>query len=486
MFRILKRLTALVLALALGLVISRAAPVLADGPITSEYFALDDGGVTSQSETRLNLARDVGATSLRLALYWRSVEPLDTAAESFNWTYTDKYFQPVLNAGLAPLVYITENPAWAANTPCGPIDTTNPALVTAFADFMGALATRYPEIKIWGLYNESDNSRVSQHTGGCFGDDVTGDVNTNGVADYVEYAEMSKIARAAVHQANPDAKVAMTIAFDDFDNITCPPGYPGGCPPLSHFNYNFLPNLFAYMAANPLPEGEAYADLLAFSYYDIYGGYWQNQPSGAGKHGIQAKVAAIRQRMTDAGVSIPLYVTETGSDSKPAGLEGQSRCLALAYVRGMAVDLKTIVWWTLVDNDTWGWYYGLLTSDNNLKPSYHAYQTVFNELNGWTYRSVWKKHNKAEGYKFVRDGQMKWVLWSNVYATDQGVPCARAREVKRVNLDAKRLTIVDLYGNARLIRDNKPGDLNPKKGRIGFLVDGSPQYVSITRFPKAK
>lgn len=467
-------------ALVLGLG-SMTRSALADGPITPEFFAMDDGGVTSPNPDLMALARATGAPFLRMALYWRNVEPANTTPDNYNWAHADAYFARAFNADIIPLVYITENPAWAANTPCGPIDTTNGTMRAEFAQFMGAIAARYPQIKRWGMYNESDGSSVPMQTGGCFGDDNTGDLNNNGVPDFAEYAEMAGIAHDAVHQANPDAQLYLTVAFDDFDAKTCPPDYPlyPNCPAASHFDYNFLPKLFGYMASHPRANGQPYADALAFTYYDIYGSYWERQPSGAGMRGIQAKAAAIRQRMTDAGVSLALFVTETGNDSQVNGQDGQSRCLTISYVRGMAISLQMIVWWTFVDNPNKNWYYGLVDPNKNVKPSYGALQTLFGQLNGWTFVKRLAKNKSVEGYLFTDGVKKKWVAWSALAQSDGKSPCAYPRAMTTMNFKAKRLGVTDLYGSSKIIRDNRKGDLNPLKGRMRISLDGAPQYVVV-------
>ena len=451
----------------------------ADGPISPDYFAIDEGGVVSEDSELMSLARAMGASQLRMALWWKSVEPSNTTPDRFNWRYVDAYFDRVFVPGMTPLVFVSENPSWAAPVSCGPIDTTNATMRAEYAQFMNALAARYPQIKVWILYNEADVSRVSGHTGGCFGDHATADINNNSVPDYAEYAEMAGIARDAVHAGNPNARVSLAVAFDDFDQTTCPPGY--ACWPASHFNYNFLPNLFGYMAAHPRANGEPYADMLTFTYYDIYGRYWEKQSTGVGKRGIQAKAAAIRQRMNDAGVNFQLFVTETGEDSQASwiGEEGQSRCLAINFVRGTAADLYSIVWWTFVDSPSRGWYYGLVDAEKNLKPSYQAYQTVYNQLSGWTYRKKWSRQTGVEGYKFSKDGQIKWVFWSDDAMPDGKAPCAYPRNLKRVTFTAKRVLVTDLYGVSKKIRDNRTNDLDPTVGRISFEVDGAPKYVTL-------
>lgn len=459
-------------------------PAHADGPIPDTYFGIDDGGYVSQNSQNLTLATTMGAGSVRLSLYWRGIEPTNTTPDKYNWSYSDPPLQRMKDAGITPMIFITENPSWAATTSCGPIDTTKPAMLAEWAQFMGALAGRYPEVKIWTLYNEADHSRgISQNTGGCFGEDVTEDVNHNGVPDYAEYAEMGAAARTAVHEANPNGSVAFAVAFDDFDKITCPPGYPGSCPPASHFNYQFLPKLFGYIAAHPRPNGEPYADYLAYTYYDIYGSYWERQrlvPDMRKWRGIQAKAAAIRQRMTDAGISIPLFVTETGEDSGPTwiGQRGQSECVVRNMVRGLGADLRMVTWWTFLDYPTKGWYYGVLDGSYNPKPSYQAYQTMVQNLRGATFVSM-KDAKFTEAYTFDKDGKTLVVAWSAAAQSNGKAACAYPRNLIRLTFKASRLGVSDMYGNSMVIVDNDENDINGRVGKIRLIVDGSPRYFTL-------
>lgn len=476
---LMKIVSASALVLALLLLAGLAPVARADGPVDNSYFGIDDGGIVWPYPERLALARGLGAQNLRIALHWRLIERVNTTPENYNWGYSDSIIQKIENGGMIPLVFIGENPKWAAKTPCGPIDTTKPELLAEFAEFIGALAARYPQVKMWTLYNEADHDDVPHHSGGCFGSGSQGGINNNGVPDYAEYAEMAAVARTAIHQANPEAQLSVAVAFDAFNPESCPPDYPGGCSPETHINYNFLPNLFRYMADHPRLNGEPYIDKLTFTYYDIYGPFWERQPSGAGWRGIQAKAAAIRKRMSDAGVTVPLFVTETGDDSQPSwiGLDGQSKCLTMTFVRGIAANLSEVTWWTFADNPKRGWYYGTVDADYNPKPSYTAYQTVVRELSGWTFKSVIRKQGLVEAYKFVRDGKVKLVAWSADAAPAWISPCAHDRSIQVLPLRAKRVLVTDMYGKTKLYRDNKGNDLDPRTNRMKIRLDGTPRYI---------
>ena len=454
----------------------------AEGPISATYFGVDDGGYVARSADNLALVKTMGASFVRIAMYWKWIEPANTTPENYNWAYPDSYLLPMRDAGVIPLIFITENPAWAATTSCGPIDTANESMRAEFSEFMGAMATRYSEVKIWILYNESDHSfGVSHNTGGCFGDHDTQDLNNNGVPDYADYAEMGALARTAVHQANPNAQVAFAVAFDDFDKGTCPSDYPGACPPASHFNYHFLPDLFGYIAAHPRPNDEPYADLLAYTYYDIYGPYWERQTSGAGWYGIQAKAAAIRARMSAAGISIPLFVTETGEGSEPQwiGLDGQSQCVVRNFVRAVGADLRAVTWWTFLDYPDKGWYFGVVDEAFVPKPSYLAYQVLTDQLRDASFLNRRKKPKLVEAHVFEQNGKRKWIAWSADLVRNGKAQCAAPRNPRALTLKAKRLKVTDMYGSSYVFRDNGKKDLDPRKGKMRLRVDGLPHYILV-------
>ena len=468
-------------ALLLLLLLS-AMSARAEGPIPATFFGIDDGGHLVKNPNNLALVKTMGAGYARLAMYWKWIEPVNTTPENYNWAYPDYYLQRARDAGIIPLIFITENPAWAATTTCGPIDTSSESMRAEFSEFMGAMAARYPEVRIWILYNESDHSFGEySNTGGCFGDHVTEDLNLNSVPDYADYAEMGALARSAVRSANPNASVAFAVAFDDFDKATCPADYPGACPPASHFNYYFLPKLFEYIAAHPRPNGEPYADLFAYTYYDIYGPYWERQSSGARWYGIQAKAAAIRHRMTAAGISIPLFVTETGegSESEWIGLDGQSQCVVRNFVRAIGADLRAVTWWTFLDLPNLSWYFGVVDATYTPKPSYQAYQVMTGQLRDATFITRRAKPKLVEAYGFEQNGKSKWVTWSADLVPNDKAQCAAPRNPQALTLKAKRLRVTDMYGSSYQFRDNGKQDLDPRKGKMRLLVDGMPRYILV-------
>ncbi len=444
-------------------------------------YGLDTGGEIIFEANALARAKQSGAGWVRFALYWNLIEPNDVAPANYTWPKAGKDIDTLTNAGLVPVIYVSSNPTWASALRCGPIDTRKSSLVADFAEFMRAAAARYPTVPVWILYNEADNANPANGTDGCFGNDSTGDANKNGVPDTQDYAVMLAAARDAVRQVNPNLKIALSVAFDNFDAKTCPPGYPGGCPPESNFNYTFLPDLFAYMASHPRPGGAPYADLIAFNYYDVYGPYWESRVGGK-SHGIQAKAQFLRQLMQQGGVNFGLFVTETGESSSDnwIGQDGQSQCLITQMVRGSGAGLEGVSWWSLVDVLQWKWYYGILDVNFNPKPSYLAYQILAQKLTGYTY-SKNLSTKKVEAYQFVNGSKKRIVAWSAAVERVGKVRCADVRTPKPLILKkVKKVSLTDMYAKTvKIIKDNKKGDGDKRKKIMKIKIGSQPRYVDL-------
>jgi hypothetical protein len=386
------------------------------------------------------------------------------------------------NAGFRPIIWITENPSWAANTLCGPLDTTKSESMQAFSTFMSNLAARYPKVEIWGLYNEPDNSTfasLGNNSGGCFGDHTTSGVNGNGVNDRVEYARMLAVAWKAVHAANPIARVAIgALAYDFFDDASSPAWYGDV---NGHFNYNFLPELFAYMKSNPLPNGQRYTDLVMFNYYDAFATRWEQAAAG---QGIQAKANALRKVMAGYGLDIPMLVGETGIDSHDIGQAAQANCLVMTMIRGNAVDMKGVMWWTFQDESAQGWFYGLVDPNLTPKPAYYAYQTMIRELNGYSFIRTRTGSNfyQVEAYEFKKGVHTKIVIWSSSISKPSNyAPCvsSRYRQKTTFGYGVTKLRIVELTGERWVVTDNTVGDLDPRVGYIAINAITAPRFVEV-------
>lgn len=427
-------------------------------PLANYFGASTNGEVIYNDEIRAQAVL-AGVQLLRTSIDWNVIE---AEKGKYKWSYSRDNFDRLLQNNIAPLVLILQNPTWAANTHCGPVDD-----LEGFDKFLRAAVAQYPEVMYWALSNEPDDAGYPGREGaGCYG---SGDLNGNGKPDVQDYAEQLRIAWKAVHETNPRAKLLSgAVAFDNFDEATVPPGYPGAGKG-GKFNANFIPDLFAYMQAHPLSNGEKYFDIFAFNYYDIYGQYWQTQAEGKG---ITAKANKIKALMRQAGIDAPLLVGETGEDSYVVGNDKQSEFLVKTLTRALATDVVGVIWWTFQDfpdsapppSNTWK--YGLLDQTAAPKPSFAAYQTTVRELTGSTFKQALNVDG-GEGYLFEKDGGGKAVVWS---ATDDPVVVAFA---------ANRLKVVELYGAATEVADGSAQDKDAAPGRIGLQVGAAPVFVQV-------
>lgn len=427
--------------------------------VPESYFGVNTNGEIIYSDEVRALSILAGVQMVRLSAEWKTIEK---TPGTYTWGSTDSALNPLLANNMAPLVLIMENPAWAANSPCGPVQD-----LLAFERFIGALVAKYPQVKFWALYNEPDNSAYPKVSpGGCFGGD---DIDGNGKRDVEDYAEHLRLAWRALHRANPDARlVTGALAFDSFDPASVPAGYPGGGQG-GNFDYSFPGRLFQYIQSHPLQDGEKYFDILSFNFYYIYGPYWEKTVGGVG---ISAKVNMLEKLMRDNGVSFPMLVSETGEDSKRVGDDAQSEYLVKTYVRGLASHLQAMIWWTFQDypdsnpppSNTWK--YGLIDQDKTPKLSYGAFQTASRELTGARFLQPLEVQG-GEGYLFTQDEGGKAVVWSS---TDSPVS---------ISFTASKLLVVNMYGAKKEVPDGDPQDNDAAAGRIGIGVDRNPVYIQV-------
>ncbi len=424
------------------------------------FFGVSTNGELVYNEQARALATLVGVQLVRTSVSWRNVEKVKG---TYEWGSTDNLLNTMSEHNFEPLVLILNNAEWASNTSCGPVND-----LEGFEAFLRALGTRYPHVRYWALYNEPDNSKSPENSsGGCFGGN---DLNGNGKLDVQDYAEQLRIAWRALHEVSPQAELLVgALAYDNFDEASAPPGYPGGGNGGS-FNYHFPEQLFDFIRANPLPNNERYFDNVSFNFYSIYGPFWERQ--GNGGFGVSAKANALQKLLNTYGLTGGLMVSETGADSLSLGNDAQSEIAVKTFTRGLSNGLKHMVWWTYQDfpdsnpppSNTWK--YGLIDQDVNPKPAYTAYQTMVNQLNGAAYLQPLGVEG-GEGYVFSQNGVGKAVVWSS---SDTPVTVA---------FSGKTLQVSSMYGVVKAIVDGAPEDNDPNAGRIGLAIDKYPVYVQV-------
>jgi hypothetical protein len=160
----LTALRLLLLTLLTAALLAPAAPAAAATP-ASFFGVMADGpllapGVDLDREARL--MRSTGVSTVRVAFYWRSLEP---RPGEYDWAETDRIVTAMARAGIGVLPVVVRAPAWAAAG-----DDREGAVPdnAAYARFCAALVARYGPtgsanagrpIRAWQIWNEPDIPR---------------------------------------------------------------------------------------------------------------------------------------------------------------------------------------------------------------------------------------------------------------------------------------------------------------------------------------
>lgn len=230
--------------------------------------------------SQLRALRATGATIARSDALWEATEPAAprAGAHRYEWGFDDSIAGALATAGLRWLPIIDYSVSWAQSVRGR--DHSPPSASADYAAYAAAVATRYgpggtfwsahpalrPQpVQAYEIWNEPDNSVFWYPT-----------------PNPGAYADLYLHARAAVHAVQPAARVLV-----------------GG---LTHPS-TFLP---ALLAASPALRGQL--DGVAIHPYTPDPGQ------------VVQSLAADRQTLARLGMeSVPLYVTEFGWTTSPAG-----------------------------------------------------------------------------------------------------------------------------------------------------------------------
>jgi hypothetical protein len=382
-------------------------------PCSISPFAIDMGGQDTDP-TRRDLAVAAGFRLHRTGVSWASIEPNAPVGDAHTYHWPDSKFNVYRNdRRLTPYVIVMDNPSWAAEKACGPID---PAHLPDFGEFVYQMVSRYADVTpYWVFYNEEDQwpdppSECGHDAGGCWG------------GHGAEYAQMLAVAWDAAHSASADAQVVFgAVAYEpEFDPYHC-------------WDEFFLRDAFEYIQANPLDD---YVDIIAVNQYNAFRDDWDGGSGTLPEN--QEIIAKFRHAVDDVsfnpnrpgaysidrwqtvyGLDKPMATGEVGLQVSsgpcdvPTCEELQARHAVHVNVRGMAAGLKIINWYTLVDKGGGELNYGLLRSDLTPRPAYYAYQVLTQQLDDYEFEQ-WLDvpgRPKIQAYRFDKDGDKKLVLW---------------------------------------------------------------------------
>lgn len=335
--------------LSLAAVLAGLAALAAPGPASASpyvrYGIQDDAWLEYGPGTlaaRLETLSSLGETVMRVTIDWNDVEPTRGADD---WSLYDTVLDGLHEHGISPLVTLWGTPRWA-NGGRGP--NWAPTSGSTFAAFAAQVATRYPFVHLWAIWDEPNQQRFLRPTI---------------PATYVR--RLLNPAYAAIHRVSPGAQVA--------GGVTAPRASSGGVSPVVWI---------AGMAA-------AHAKLDAYAHNPYPLDPRETPTSGGCSHcttitmsTIDRLLACVRKAF---GARTRIWLTEYGYQTNPPDhLLGVSDARQALYVseaalRAYQVPRVDILIQYLVrdEPDVAEWQSGLETAGGAKKPSYRAFELPF-------------------------------------------------------------------------------------------------------------
>jgi hypothetical protein len=271
---------------------------------------------------QLSALRATGATLARSDALWEGSEPAAPTAgvHHYDWAFDDRVASQLAEHGLRWLPILDYSAPWAESVPGD--DHSAPSSFSAYAAYAAAVAARYGPggtfwrahpllhqlpVQLYEIWNEPDNPEFwAPHP------------------DPAAYAKLYAAARASILAAAPDARVLV-----------------GGLTIPARF-------LSAMLAALPTLRGRIGGVAI--------------HPYGVNPNGVIAAVRGARRALKALGLgSVPLYVTEFGWTTQPAGalywtppsarpgfIETTLRALGRS---GCGIDAVTLYTWATPDQE---------------------------------------------------------------------------------------------------------------------------------------
>ena len=343
--------------LFLALALTLAMPSVAQAYLPPGFIGVSPQSPSSKSD--FNLMREAGIESVRLPLFWSSVEPESPLEAEPDWSGFDREVSLAAEAGIRIMPFVYASPEWAAPLPIDvPVRTAWQRW--GWASFLRAAVNRYgpdgsfweenPElprlpIRRWEIWNEENLVTFASHP------------------DPSRFAILVRISGRVLHQADPGSKVILGGLF----------GRPLQVPP-NDTSSDFLSRV--YRAG----DVKQYFDGVAL------------HPYVADARAIGGEIANLRRIMRiHRDGNTPFYVTEMGWGSRNGpskwerGLYGQASELSRAFAMLSANRFRWRlggVWWFTWSDEGGSCQFctssGLLTSKREAKPSWYR----FNEWTG--------------------------------------------------------------------------------------------------------
>lgn len=422
--------------------IETATPIPLTSPETSIYGVHIHELTSSQ---QLSLGQQVGANWIRFDDFnWDTIEPERMNPPAYHWdTVDEEGLRMAAESGFEIIGIVLFTPGWAQKYPgvaCGPIAEE---ALDEFAQFMGALVSRYSQppynMRYWEIGNEPDVdwSLVQARSGfGCWGE--ANDPYYGG--SY--YAEMLKAVYPSINAADPNAQVLIGGLLLD-----CDPSDPPEHPPDSGQYKDCTTSRFleGILSAG----GGEYFDGVSFHAYDYYygeenfaNGNWNSESASTGPVLI-VKSRYLRELLKNFGYNDKYLINSElallcGSNGKEPSCQAddfsntKANYIAQAYAAALAEGFAGNVWYSLT-----GWRAsGLVNASLEPFSAYNAYSFSETQFGEAVFIREVDDFPGLKGYEFTRDGNRIWIIWS----LDGGV--------KEIQLQSIPSAVYNVYGES--------------------------------------
>jgi len=372
----------------------------------------------ANARRNMMLAREAGATSVRMDAWWGVVEP---AKGQWDWTITDQVVASMRELGIEPYPILCYASAWA------PKDTSprTPEEWDEFANYAGHMAERYADdFTYYEVWNEPNIPPFWVPT-----------------ANPRDYAELLKRTHAAVKAADPDSVVvAMCTAGPD---------------------YTFIEEVYRQGAAD-------WCDAISWHHYN-------DKPDEAEMEKEIREIRAIMARYGDA--EKPLLLTEAGLSTgpstivRPTSFEQQASWNLKKQLLALAGGVHSFYYFKLVDGNPEtepDGYWGLIDWKGEKKPWWHAYKAMTDRIgqatyigNAWATEIPQGRRHEAEVQLYRRpDGEVLAAAWVRKDADGLQIRIPAAAPV----------TVEDMLGNTLGVVEPKDGFANVDIGHLPVWI----------------
>jgi hypothetical protein len=294
---------------------------------------------------------------------------------TYNWKNLDAWV--AANARKDMIYDLGRTPHWASLYPDnnaggdGPGKCAPPSSLTYWDNYLRAIATRYPQIKYWEIWNEPQDP--NSWCGATVGS--KGPISTMAI--------MSQHASTIIKRINPSAVIL---------SPACTSWYPA----------NEGGGYAAPWMTTFLTDGGVF-DVFAFH------GYIANPGMAEDEVGIVASIEAV---LKAAAISAPMWDTEAGwyTNSQPVlATERQRGFIAKMYILQQSLGVARFIWYEYEERPQWGEMYNPSTGNN---ANVAAYNAVYSWLAGATPSTPCSVTGGVESCGYARPGHyMAQAVW---------------------------------------------------------------------------